>query len=91
MLSGKSISWKVLKVESVDVFRSHAEAAAGQYVKHSRGLNHHHLRDKRARGLCVKLPAFFGRSGDGCFSTASRSIAKLNEFGNLLRTVLRGD
>ena len=30
MLSGESISWKVLKVESVDVFRSHAEAVAAQ-------------------------------------------------------------
>jgi hypothetical protein len=29
-LSGKSISWKMLKVESVDVLRSHAEAVAAQ-------------------------------------------------------------
>jgi len=43
------------------------------------------------RGLCVRLQAFFGRSGDGCFSTASQSIARLDEFDNLSRRGLQGD
>jgi hypothetical protein len=44
-----------------------------------------------ARGLCAKLPAFFGRSGDDCFSVTPRPIAKLNESDNLPRMGLRGD
>jgi hypothetical protein len=68
MLSGKSISWKVLKVESVDVFRSHAEAAAGQYVKHSRSLSHHYLRDNPCwRSVCEAAGLFRSIRGMAAF------------------------